>query len=189
LPDVVVSSGFAGALSPTLALSSWITGVRVSEWDAGDSLLLEVDGVALVYAPGLEHCDVISSRTLVVPGSSSPLPDQPNASPRANVPCVVDMESAALAREARRRGVGFAVARLVSDTPAHPLPAFMAPFATALAATAAGERLVAGGRGLYAAAGDPRAVVRFLTESAAWLRALEDGWTRLGTDEWSAARP
>jgi nucleoside phosphorylase len=173
-PDLVVSSGFAGALSPTLALSSWVTGARVSEWSASESAAVEVAGLVLVCALGLERCDVISSSTLVVPGTRS----LPAARP---APLVVDMESAALAREARRRGVPFAVARLVSDTPAHPMPAFMAPFAAALAGETAASRLIAAGRGVCAAAAAPRAVARFVRESSTWLRDLEDGWARLGT--------
>ncbi len=180
LPDLVVSSGFAGALTPTLALSSWVTGARVSEWNASESAAVEVAGLVLVCALGLERCDVISSSTLVVPGASFPSArDHTRAGAAPRAPLVVDMESAALAREARRRGVPFAVARLVSDTPAHPMPAFMAPFAAALAGEAAASRLVAAGRGVCAAVTAPRAVARFLRESSTWLRALEDGWMRL----------
>lgn len=168
LPDLVVSSGFAGALTPTLALGSWITGARVSEWDG--ALRLSVD-VELVCAPGLVRCEVVSSSALVAPS------DVPGA---ATTPLVADMESAALAREARRRGVAFAIVRLISDTPAHPLPAFVSPFAAALAATTTASRLAAAGRGLAAAAARPRDVVRLVTESGAWLRGLEDGWRALG---------
>ena len=73
----------------------------------------------------------------------------------AREPVVVDMESAALARVAARWGVAFAVVRLISDTPAHPLPAFSAPFASAMAATTTGSRLSLAGRGLFGAIADP----------------------------------
>lgn len=177
LPDLVVSSGFAGALSTELALSSWITGARVSEWNEAESVAIEVQGLDLVCAPGLAQCDVVSSSVLALPGA--PMSG-------SSTPLAIDMESAALAREARRRGVRFAVARLISDTPAQPLPAFMAPFAAALAAPGTEARLRAAGRGLRAAAGDPRGVVRFVGQSSTWLRALEGGWSRLDLDAWGA---
>jgi hypothetical protein len=179
LPDLVVSSGFAGALGHELPLATWATGARVREWDGATSVAIDVEGVALVQAPGLAACDVLSSSVVM---SQALLSD--DAAGRAFAPLVADMESAALAREACRRGLSFAVARLISDTPAHPLPAFVSPFAAALAAPAVASRLRAAGRGLCAAALDPRAVVRFVEESSAWLRVLEDGWKRLRGAAW-----
>lgn len=169
LPDVVVSSGFAGALSPGLALSSLITGARVSEWDG--VARVPVDAGVLVCAPGLVRCDVVSSSTLVVSAE--------DALDGGSALAVADMESAALGREAARRGVPFAIVRVISDTPAHPLPAFMSPFAAAMAAEGTASRLASAGRGLRAAVAHPLAVVRLVQESARWLRALEDGWRSL----------
>jgi len=175
-PDLVISSGFAGALSPTLALSSWVSGARVGEWNGARAV--PVDGVALVKGPpGVVRCEVCSSSELAVGGAMT-LAD-------AAHPVVVDMESAALARVATRWEIAFAVVRLISDTPAHPLPAFSAPFASALAAMAAGERLSLAGRGLVGAMVDPRGVVRLVRQSLACLRELEAGWQRHA--EWSSA--
>jgi hypothetical protein len=174
LPDLVVSSGFAGALSPQLALSSWIAGARVSEWNG--VARVPVEAVSLVCAPGLLRCDVLSSSTLM---SANDALDHAVPTPGSG-PIVVDMESAALAREAGRRGVRFAIVRLISDTPAHPLPSFVSPFAAAMSAPTTASRVAHAGRGLCAAVADPLAVARLVRESASWLRDLEDGWKRLG---------
>lgn len=175
-PDLVISSGFAGALSPTLMLSSWISGARIGEWNGARAV--PVEGVALAKGPpGVVRCEVRSSSELALGGTMT-LAD-------AADPVVVDMESAALAQVAARWEIAFAIVRLISDTPAHPLPAFSAPFASALAATEAGERLSLAGRGLVGAMIDPRGVIRLVRQSLACLRELEDGWQRLA--EWSSA--
>lgn len=172
-PDLIVSSGFAGALSPALALSSWITGARVGEWNGVRAV--PVEGVALVAGPpGLVCCEVRSSIELVVGGSTTT---------HAGELVVVDMESAALARVAARFDVAFAVVRLISDTPQHPLPAFSAAFASAMAAMTTGSRLSLAGRGLAGAIADPHGVLRLVRQGTACLRDLEAGWQRLAA--WS----
>lgn len=170
LPDLIVSSGFAGALSPTLALSAWITGVRVGEWNG--LTRVPVDGVALAEGPpGLARCEVLSSTALLSQASF--------AAPGGSWPLVIDMESAALAREASRHRVKFAVVRMISDTPAHPLPAFLSPLASALSATTTSSRLTFAGRALRGALANPRGMHRLVSESAIWLRDLEEGWRKL----------
>jgi hypothetical protein len=169
-PALVVSSGFAGALSPTLGVSSWITGIRLSEWSG--VVRVPVEGVALVEGPaGLVRCEVLSSSALAL--ASTTTPDD-------LAPLAVDMESAALARAAGRNGIAFAVVRMISDTPTHPLPAFLLPVAAALSATTLASRLAFTGWALCGAAANPRGVVRLVRESSAWLRDLEEGWRRLG---------
>jgi hypothetical protein len=166
LPDRVVSSGFAGALSASLALSTWITAATLAEYGHEDDD--EHSRVPVEAFAGLVACEVRSSDTLVsgeVPG-------------RSGLPIAVDMESVALARECARRGVAFTVVRLVSDTPAHPLPAFLSPFTSALAATEAAARIGHAARGVRAALADPRGVGRLLADGPMWLRRLEDGWHR-----------
>jgi hypothetical protein len=169
LPDLIVSSGFAGALSSTLALATWITGVRVGEWNG--VARVPVEGVSLVAGPpGLVRCEVLSSSALLSGGVTID---------EGATPVAADMESAALAREAARKDVPFAIVRLISDTPAHPLPQFVSPFAAALSATTMTSRLTSAGRGLREAIADPRGVVRLLRESSVWLRDLEEGWRNL----------
>jgi hypothetical protein len=176
-PDLIVSSGFAGALSPALALSSWIAGARIGEWNGVEAV--PVQDVALVKGPpGVARCEVRSSSELVLVAGAMPVAD-------AREPVVVDMESAALARVAARWGIAFAVVRLISDTPAHPLPRFSAAFASAMAATTNGSRLSLAGRGLFGAIADPPGVLRLVRQGTACLRELEAGWQRLAA--WSSA--
>jgi hypothetical protein len=98
------------------------------------------------------------------------------ASPR---PVAVDMESAALARVAASRGVPFAVVRMISDTPAQPLPELLAPLASALSSTGTRARFKFAGRALRSALMSPRQTVKLVRESGGWLRELEDGWRHL----------
>ncbi|MDB4935240.1 MAG: rane protein-like protein [Labilithrix sp.] len=163
-PDLVVSSGFAGTLSTTLALSSWITAARLAA-DPGER-------VTKVEAyPGLIACEVRSSMTLVKAAAA------PRSAGRDDgLPIAVDMESVALAHEAARRGVSFSVARLVSDTPSDPLPDLLSPITSALAATRTLTRLGFAARGVRAALADPRGLVRLLADGPTWLRRLEEGW-------------
>jgi hypothetical protein len=179
LPDLVISSGFAGALGPELAISSWISGVSVDEWTGGHRT--PVDGVKIVLGPAdFVRCDVLSSNELVTDLGGDALACKDGR------PLVVDMESAALARETSDKGVPFAVLRLISDTPAHPLPSFMAQVTAALAAGSATSRITHGARGLGGLVRNPRGALRLATEGPAWLRQLEAGW--VGLAAWSAAR-
>jgi hypothetical protein len=89
------------------------------------------------------------------------------------------MESAALARAAAEGGVPFTVLRLVTDTPAAPLP----PLARSLAAAFAARGLERGGHGLRAiadAARRPAQTARFVRASLGWCRALRVAWRAEG---------
>jgi nucleoside phosphorylase len=176
-PDLVVSAGFAGALGTTLALGSWVTAIRVHEWSGTTRVPVEVE---LVEGPAdLHRCDVLSSSGLV---SSDVTVDE------AYAPLVVDMESASLARESSRRGLPFSVLRLISDTPSHPLPSFLSPFASAMAATTTSSRIAHAARGLRSAFSRPRDVLHLLQDAPTWLRELEVGW-RLLASRLASSRP
>jgi nucleoside phosphorylase len=191
LPDLVVSSGFAGALGSTLALSSWITAMRIGEWNG--TARIPVEDVELVEGPAeLPRCDVVSSSTLVSASvttlclTSDGVTTAGGTDVDGSPPLVVDMESAALAREASRHGVPFSVIRLISDTPQHPLPPFLSPFAASMAATSLTTRMALVTRAARSALMHPRNVVQLLRDGPTWLHRLEEGWRSFALSSRSA---
>jgi Phosphorylase superfamily len=168
-PGLVVSSGLAGALDAGIPVGTWVTATRVAEWRAG--ALAEVDVLLREPLDGALRCHVVSSGHLYEAGDRRGLAG-------LGSPAAVDMESAALAREASKRGIPFMILRLVSDTPDHPLPAFLSPFAAAMAATDTRSTLAHAARGVGSALVDPRGIARLLRDGAAWTRDIAQGWER-----------
>lgn len=151
-PSLVVSSGFAGALRGDLPVGTWVT-----------ARTLPAAGTLREAPPPAVPCAMVSSDVLVqgqrLDGDA------------------VDMESVALAAVAHEHGLPFMVLRLVSDTPADPLPRFLGGFTDAMAATSRRGKLGGIARGLRGVLDDPRGVVRVVREGRAWTRDLERGWT------------
>jgi nucleoside phosphorylase len=169
-PSIVVSSGFAGALTAGIDVGTWVTATRVAEWLNG--MHVEVPEVVLREGPApARRCKILSSEHIF--GGWALLRSADDGSALA-----VDMESAALAREAGGRGITFMVLRLVSDTPERPLPSFLSPFAAAMATTDAESKLAHTARGLRGALADPHGVARIVREGIAWTRGLAQGWER-----------
>lgn len=150
-PALVVSSGFAGALTGDLPVGTWVTARSLP--GAGE--------LRLAPAPAVP-CAVVSSDVLVqgqrLDGDA------------------VDMESVALAAVAHEHRIPFMVLRLVSDTPDDPLPTFLGGFTAAMAATSRRAKLGGIARGLRGVLDDPGGVVRVVREGRAWTRDLTDGW-------------
>ncbi len=173
-PTRILSIGFAGALHDSLPLGTWVCAQTLSEWRQG--ALVPITGRApaplqLAEFPYLSG-DVVSTDHLV--GRDSAL--HRLGSKR---PLVADMESAALAREANTLGIAFSILRLVSDTPEHPLPEFLAPFTAALANSNTRARLSLAARGVGSALADPRGVARLLATGRSLTNQLRRDFTRL----------
>ncbi|WP_394849204.1 hypothetical protein LZC95_17375 [Pendulispora brunnea] len=165
-PSRILSCGFAGALVGGVPLGAWITAETLSEWK--DGALVPV--VRPVAVASCLPCDVVSADHLV--GRDSPLRSVPRDSSR---PLVADMESAALSMAAG--AIALSVVRLVSDTPEHPLPEFLAPFTAAMAGTDSPARSAL--RGVGSALTDPRGVARLLREGRTWTKKLREGFATL----------
>ncbi len=177
-PSRIVSTGFAGIVTGNVPFGAWITTEKLFDWDGASLTPLSckpprpLDALLI----GTVHCDVVSTDHLVERGSKLRQVAVPGGEGRS---LAVDMESVALAREAAARGIDFSVARLVSDTPRHPLPEFLAPFTAAMSSEGGFDRLTQAARGLRTAFGDPRGVARLLMEGKSWTRRLRAGWSTL----------
>lgn len=164
-PTLVVSSGFAGALSPEIEQLSWVTASSVHRLIDGRALPVLLPRELLRTVEGAVACHVISADH-VVAGSDG----------GARHPAAVDMESAALADVAGAAGIAFAVLRLVTDTPARPLAVVGRKIAATLAAPDAVRQATRGARVAAEAVRSPRSALAFVRESLGWRERLREGW-------------
>jgi hypothetical protein len=88
------------------------------------------------------------------------------------------METAALAGAARAAGSPLAVLRVVTDTPAEPLPELARAAAAALASPVGLRRAALAGRTVAEALRAPRAALALARASRGWTRALEEAVRR-----------
>lgn len=163
-PALIVSSGFAGALSPGLARHSPATA----------RALLDESGVALPLppgqlwlAPGAAPCELIAASAVV-------RADERRA--RAGAAALVDMESLALARLADAAGIPFAVLRIVTDTPAAPFPPFVNRIGAALSAHRPRSRVAHAAGAISGALRSPGPALAFVRASLEARRALREAW-------------
>jgi hypothetical protein len=164
-PALVISSGFAGALSGPLPLHGCVTATAVLRLEAGAVLPVPLSPGTLRVVPGVARCALLSAAAVTRA-----------APPRLPSATAVDMESAALAEVAARAGIPFAVLRVITDTSAAPFPAFVGYLAAALASGAPGERLVAAIRAVVAGVRSPGAVLSVVRSGLASRRALAAAW-------------
>jgi adenosylhomocysteine nucleosidase len=121
-PSAVFGAGLAGALSPGLSVGDIVASRRV-RFEVGDAATPDPGLLERALAAGARPATlvtvdrpIVSTAVKAVLASTEPGGD----------PLVVDMESAAWAREAAARGIPYVVVRAVSDTADEALPAFLA---------------------------------------------------------------
>jgi hypothetical protein len=164
-PTLVVSTGFAGALTAGIEPLSWVTASAVYRLEGGRAVGVALAPGLLRAAEGARACHVISAGEIAS-----------GAVPGLGVPAAADMESAALAEVAAAAGLAFMVLRLITDAPERPLARVARPLAAALAAEGLAPRAAHGLRAALDAARSPAAAVAFLRDTAAWREALRAGW-------------
>lgn len=149
-PELIVSTGFAGAVVPRLKVGDWVT---TSRFDA-----------RLAPDPAIP-CAVFSTDDLVLDSA----PDGAEA---------VDMESEGLAEVAASHAIPFMVLRLISDSREKPLPKFLVPFTSAMATSSVRAKLSETAKGVRGALADPLGVARLVREGTGLAHKLADGWSR-----------
>ncbi|OFX22095.1 MAG: hypothetical protein A2V77_12835 [Anaeromyxobacter sp. RBG_16_69_14] len=172
-PALVVSSGFAGALSSAVEPLAWITASSVHRLVGGGAapraapriMPVELPRGLLRVAEGALACHVVSADHVLSMGVSG-LPD----------PAAADMESAALAGVAGAAELPFLVLRLVTDTPTRPLAPVGHSLAAALGAHGIASRAAHGARAALDAARSPPRALAFVREALAWRDQLRAGW-------------
>jgi adenosylhomocysteine nucleosidase len=175
-PNLVVSSGFAGALTPGLEALDWITASAVHRLEDGRAVPVPLPPGLLRVARGAVSCRLVSAERVVAAADGGDVP-------ALGAPAAVDMESAALAEVSAAAGIPFLVLRLVTDTPGRPLGAVARSLAAAMGARGAAERAVRGARAALDAAREPLATARFVRSGLLWRSRLRAGWreyARLG---------
>jgi hypothetical protein len=168
-PALVVSSGFAGALTAGIPLHAVVTAAGLHRLGPGGAVAVTLPPGALRVAPGALPCQVATADAVEL-GGPLPLP----------APAAVDMESAALAEVAAAAGVQVEVLRVVTDTPAAPFPKFVRALGTSLGAGPPGARLAAALGAAAGAVSRPLAAIAFARSSLAAARALRAAWRERG---------
>lgn len=159
---MVLSTGFAGALRPSLEWGSWVTSDSGEASNGSWNKLLAEAGLRVVPCR-------IASVSQVVDVSR----DVADAD-------AVDLESDALSEVAREFGISFQVLRVISDTPAHPLPE-----AVRIWSQAGGESSREGTfwrsiwDGVRASGREPQSLVKFLVRGVRLPVALAEGWSQV----------
>jgi adenosylhomocysteine nucleosidase len=168
-PSLVVSSGFAGAVTPGIALHALVTAVALHRLGPDGAVPVPLPPGALRAATGALPCHVATADGVRI-GDAPPLA----------APAAVDMESAALAEAAAAAGVPFQVLRVVTDTPERPFPPFVRALGTALSTGSPRAWLAAALRAASGAALRPGEAVAFARASLAAARALRAAWRERG---------
>ncbi len=164
-PALVVSSGFAGAITGGLEPVEWVTASAVYGLAGGRAVRAAIRPEFLRVLAGATPCEVLSADGVVAAAVAG-----------LGGPVAVDMESAALGEVASAAGVPFAVLRLVTDTPDHPAPPIVHAFAAALAAEAPSRRIARGARIVLEAVRAPVGTASFLRDTTTWRQRLRSGW-------------
>jgi hypothetical protein len=168
-PSLVVSTGFAGALTDGIPLHALVTASALHRLGPAGAVPVPLPPGALRARAGALPCQVVTS-DLVWVGDA----------PALGAPAAVDMESAALAEIAAAAGIPFEVLRVVTDTPGRPFPSFVRALGVTLSAGPARARVAAAVRAAVGAARRPGEAIAFARSSVAAARALRAAWRERG---------
>lgn len=165
-PDLIISAGFAGAMSRELIIKQWVT---------ADGVVLHEENRRVSYSalpiPSFQRVVLTSSDELVVNHQALAIENTIGG----KFFCV-DMESAGLCEVAQSKNIKFAVLRMITDTPQDPLPKFLLSFIQANQATNLSSRMKHGLNGLTETARDPSGLKQLIFHGTEWTKKLSEGW-------------
>jgi hypothetical protein len=168
-PSLVVSSGFAGALTRDIPLHALVTAAGLHRLRPDGAVPVTLPPGALRAAGGALPCQIATSDAVWI-----------GDAPLLAAPAAVDMESAALAETAAAAGVPLEVLRVVTDTPGRPFPPFVRALGAALSSGSARARISAALHAAAGAARRPAEAIAFARSSLAAARALRAAWRARG---------
>lgn len=174
-PDLIVSSGLAGAFTSEFEIGAWVVGQSVYCSDES--------GVRVIDVRIFKPISGFATGGTVVSSDQISFADRAKGLDRITAPIIVDMESAALAKVAAEFDIDFIVLRMISDNPTHPLPLFAADFVSVATAHDWKTRITALRHGLINAATDLKGVARMIHEPRLWATGLTDGWHKLSSNQ------
>lgn len=114
-PDLIISTGFAGAVTRDLPLYSWVIAEQVFS-SKGETTNLN----PLIDIPDASRSSIVSLPHLYSPNKSGQLPQS-----LPDQRLAVDMETAALTKIAGHHKIPILALRLITDTPEEPLSQLM----------------------------------------------------------------
>jgi hypothetical protein len=166
-PDLVISSGFAGIWSGEFEIGDWIGASEI--WSRVDSKFSKIPCALKPSAASVSGPLVSVDEIGKIPTSN--LPAELTATRVA-----VDMESAGLAQICLENELQLTVFRMVTDTPAHPLPEFVSTWTSAFQTPKWEDKFKFGSKGLIEAAQNFGTVKKFLVDGRQWALDLQQGW-------------
>jgi hypothetical protein len=166
-PDEIHSTGFAGSRVPRIEVGTWILATRLRGPGLAELALDSSSWKARLERAGIAHECVSLQSVERVAGAGAKLDSD-----------TVDMESSALARVARKHGIPFHVLRLVSDSPALPIPESVVDLVSGSKA-----------RGLLSLALAPRNTAHFVLRMRGLNVKLALAWEKLRRDPTPIKRP
>lgn len=168
-PSLIVSTGFAGAITPKIPdLYSWITAQKVFSEEK------EIQGINIQqHIPDTTMCALISLPHVFRQGKSVP-----DVLGSLKQPLAVDMESATLALVSGQYRIPFMVLRMITDTPQEPLPELLCTLSDILLTPNSRGKLQSGILSFNEVRKDIPGLVRIVRKIGIWSRLLKEGWIK-----------
>jgi nucleoside phosphorylase len=165
-PSLLVSTGFAGALSRDIPIHSWVTATKILKDHS------ELDPRGLVRAPSF----AIKSALITTPHLTRQDGKSEQLVKSIGTPLAVDMESAVLYEICLEHEIPFMALRLITDTPDCPLPAFISTWTEVLSQDGFSNKFSLGLKGLQQTFSDVGGVFRLVGSGSRWPEMLKTGW-------------